>query len=51
LLGESIMDWSPLPEEYGLPENISAVRLAMIRDQNEYLPGDVSGACNPSSSG
>ncbi len=41
LLGDSIMDWFPLPEEYGLPDDTSPLRLAMLRDQQEYLPGDV----------
>jgi asparagine synthase (glutamine-hydrolysing) len=41
LVGDSIMDWFPLPEEYGVGEDVSGMRLAMFRDQQEYLPGDV----------
>ncbi len=41
VLGQAIMDYVPLPEEYGLEENVSALRYAMRRDQQEYLPGDV----------
>ncbi len=41
LLGEGIMDWFPLPEEYGLGEDVSALRFCMARDEAEYLPGDV----------
>jgi asparagine synthase (glutamine-hydrolysing) len=41
LLGEAVMDWFPLPEEYGLEEEVDPVKLARVRDQQEYLPGDV----------
>jgi asparagine synthase (glutamine-hydrolysing) len=41
LLGEAVMDWFPLPEEYGLEEDADPVKLARVRDQQEYLPGDV----------
>ncbi len=41
LLGQPIMDYAPLPEEYLLDEHPSALRYAMLRDQQEYLPGDV----------
>ncbi|MGN6370915.1 MAG: asparagine synthase (glutamine-hydrolyzing) [Phycisphaerae bacterium] len=41
VLGADIMDWYPLPEEYGLDEDASALRFSMRRDQQEYLPGDV----------
>lgn len=41
LLGEDPLDYHPLPEEYGLPDEIAAMRYAMRRDQQEYLPGDV----------
>ena len=40
-MGTDIMDWFPLPEEYGLGEDASALCFAMRRDQQEYLPGDV----------
>ncbi|MCL2645521.1 MAG: asparagine synthase-related protein [Phycisphaerales bacterium] len=41
LMGEPVLDYFPLPEEYGLPDDVSPLRLAMLRDQSEYLPGDV----------
>ncbi len=41
LLGEAVMDYFPLPEEYGLEEDVNPVKLARLRDQQEYLPGDV----------
>jgi asparagine synthase (glutamine-hydrolysing) len=41
ILGRSIMDYAPLPEEYGQDEKVSALRYAMGRDQQEYLPGDI----------
>jgi asparagine synthase (glutamine-hydrolysing) len=41
ILGRSIMDYAPLPEEYGEPEDVTPLRYAMRRDQQEYLPGDV----------
>ena len=52
ILGADIMDWFPLPEEYGLGEDVSALRFAMRRDEQEYLPGDVlwkvdSGSMSP----
>jgi asparagine synthase (glutamine-hydrolysing) len=40
LLGEPVMDYFPLPEEYGL-DDVDPVKLARIRDQQEYLPNDV----------
>ncbi len=56
VLGADIMDWFPLPEEYGLGEDVSALRFSMRRDEQEYLPGDVlwkvdSGSMSPSLSG
>ena len=41
LLGTDVIDYFPLPEEYGLPDDASPLRLARLRDQQEYLPGDV----------
>jgi asparagine synthase (glutamine-hydrolysing) len=41
LIGESVMDWFPMPEEYGVGDDVSGMRLAMFRDQQEYLPGNV----------
>ena len=41
VMGADVMDWFPLPEEYGLGEDVSALRFSMRRDQQEYLPGDV----------
>jgi len=41
LVGGHVMDWFPLPEEYGLAVDVSALKLARHRDQQEYLPGDV----------
>jgi asparagine synthase (glutamine-hydrolysing) len=41
VMAEDVMDWFPLPEEYGVGDDVSGMRLAMFRDQQEYLPGDV----------
>ncbi len=41
LLGPDTLDYAPSPAEYGLPNSASALQLAMIRDQHEYLPADV----------
>ena len=41
LLPGALNDWFPEPAEYGAGEDISPLRLAMLRDQAEYLPGDV----------
>ncbi|HVX87224.1 MAG TPA: asparagine synthase (glutamine-hydrolyzing) [Phycisphaerae bacterium] len=41
LLGEPVLDYFPLPEEYGLADDVPAAKLARVRDQQEYLPGDV----------
>jgi asparagine synthase (glutamine-hydrolysing) len=41
VLGRAIMEYAPLPEEYGEGEDVGALRYAMRRDQQEYLPGDV----------
>jgi len=40
-LREPVLDYFPLPEEYNLPDDVSPLRLAMLRDQSEYLPSDV----------
>jgi asparagine synthase (glutamine-hydrolysing) len=41
ILGRPIMEYAPLPEEYGEGEKVRPLRYAMRRDQQEYLPGDV----------
>jgi asparagine synthase (glutamine-hydrolysing) len=41
LLGAEIEDWLPEPPEYPIPKNVSPLRYAMLRDQQDYLPNDV----------
>lgn len=38
---ESLLPWAPTPAELDAPDYISPLRMAMLRDQREYLPGDV----------
>ena len=41
LLQQDFDDFAPEPALLGAPAHISPLRLAMLRDQREYLPGDV----------